>query len=625
MEFRVLGTFEVTRGGRVVTPSAPKLRRVLALLSVRANSLVHTHQLVDELWEDRPPPSSSTTLQTYIYQLRKLLGLAEQGQAAALHTRPSGYLLTVPDDGLDRQCFDALAARGSDELRRGHVETAADTLRAALDLWRGPALSDIEQGQHLQAEVVHLEECRNSILELRLDADLALGRCQQLISELTALTARNASHEGLHGRLMLALYRAGRRSEALRVFHRIRATLADELGLEPGPDLQHVHRAVLASDQVDDGFGVAPAVQAAVTAGGTPPRAVDPPAQLPPDVALVGRDAELSRVERMLVDHAGTASIAVSVVGTPGVGTTAFCVHAAHRVRSWFPDGQFYASLGERGAPVDVLADFLRATGVADTAIPAGIDARAAMFRSWTADNVAGAAQLLPLLPSGAGCATLAASDRLLCDPNLSAAVELRPLSTVDSTGLLAAVAGHDRVRRDAEATRTLVEACGGLPTVLLAAATKLALRQHWRVGRLTDRLGEGSARLRELCTGALDIKASVLRRYRLLSAAHRDALQKLAAAGAAPMTAWEAGVRLRADERSAETFLELLVECQLADVDCADDTAFRYRLHPMVRLVARIVGEESGRRHLSVAGGRVEKLPANRPAGAPVAAVAGP
>src|SRR5205085_1558916 len=89
MEFRVLGTFEVTRGGRVVTPSAPKLRRVLALLAVRANTLVHTHQLVDELWEDRPPPSSSTTLQTYIYQLRKLLGLAEQGQAAALHTRPS--------------------------------------------------------------------------------------------------------------------------------------------------------------------------------------------------------------------------------------------------------------------------------------------------------------------------------------------------------------------------------------------------------------------------------------------------------------------------------------------------------------------------------------------------------
>jgi DNA-binding SARP family transcriptional activator len=634
MEFRVLGTFEVTRGGSVVTPSAPKLRRVLALLSVRANSLVHTRQLVDELWEDRPPASSSTTLQTYIYQLRKLLGLAEQGQAAALYTRPSGYLLGVPADALDRCRFDELAARGAEEMRRGYVEAAADTLRAALHLWRGPALSDVEQGLHLQADIVHLEECRNSVLEMRLDADLSLGRYQQLISELTAQTARNPTQEGMHGRLMLALYRAGRRSEALQVFQRIRAALAAELGLEPGPDLQHIHRAVLASDPVADGYG-----GAAVTAGGTL-RVADPPAQLPPDVALIGRDAELAEVERMLVGRTGTAATAVSVVGAPGVGTTAFCVRAAHRVRAAFPDGQFFARLGDTATPAAILADFLQATGVPASGIPPNLEARSAMFRSWAADrrilvvvdNVTNAGQILPLLPSGPGCATLAASDRLLCDPTIYAVVELRPLSVEHATELLMAVAGRERVRRDAASARALVDSCGGLPLVLLAAATKLALRPHWRIDCLTDRLTDESDRLHELTTDKLDIRDSVLRRYRLLSREYREAFRTIALSGGQALTAREAGVLLRVDERAAEAILEQLVECQLAEVAPVDNgsTAFRYRLRPLVPLVARTLGDEPTRPRLSVAGSPagarvavIEGGAAGRPVPAPVALVA--
>jgi DNA-binding SARP family transcriptional activator len=591
MELRVLGMFEVNRGGAVVTPSAPKLRQVLALLSTRANSPVHTRQLVDELWEDRPPASWATTLQTYIYQLRKLLALGEQGQPAALHTRPSGYLLSLPPGTLDLHRFERLAAQGTAEMRGGHFEAAADTLRAALELWRGPALSDVTLGPILQADVVRLEECRNGVLEMRLDADLALGRYQQLISELAGLSAGNPTHEGLHGRLMLALYRAGRRSDALQVFQRVRAALAEDLGLEPGPELQRIHRAVLSSDPATDAFGAAAAPVPA--SGPAAARPVDPPAQLPPDVVVVGREAELARLERLLVERPDAAA-AVSVVGAPGVGTSTFCIRAGHRIRAAFPDGQLFATMSATNGPGEILAGFLHAAGLPSSAIPADLDGRSALFRTWTAnrkvlvilDDVPGTSQLTPLLPSGPGCATILASHRRLCDPTISGVVELAPLSTEHSLELLMSVAGTDRVQRDLTAAHALVQACAGLPLALRAAATKLALRPHWRVSHLADRVAIESRRLRELSTGSLDVTASVRRRYQLLPVAHREPLRRIVAHARRPVTAAEVAVLLSIEEPEAETVLEHLVELQLATVE-SDEVSldFRYWIHPLVRL----------------------------------------
>src|SRR6266545_882900 len=203
MQVSVLGPFEVMRDGVVTTPSAPKLRRVLALLSIHANNVVRTDQLIEELWEDRPPLSATTTLQTYVYQLRKLHQLgsgarmptygAESVNASgtpALHTTPNGYTLAMPADGLDAQRFAQLAERGRAELDAGDLESAAKTLRGALQLWRGPALTDVGVGPVLQAAVVWLEELRKSVMEQRLDADLALGRHHELIGELTSVVAQ---------------------------------------------------------------------------------------------------------------------------------------------------------------------------------------------------------------------------------------------------------------------------------------------------------------------------------------------------------------------------------------------------------------------------------------------------
>ena len=233
MQVSVLGPFEVRRNGVVSTPSAPKLRRVLALLAVHSNTVVRTDRLIEELWEDRPPFSAMTTLQTYVYQLRKLhqmdSGAPAPGQGSdlgdgkpALHTTPNGYTLLLPPDALDSARFAQLAERGRATFAAGEVEPAARLLAEALQLWRGPALVDVGVGPVLQSAVVWLDELHNSVVEQRIDANLALGRHQELIGELTVLAADRPTHEGLQAKLIISLYRCGRRSEALQVYHRAR-------------------------------------------------------------------------------------------------------------------------------------------------------------------------------------------------------------------------------------------------------------------------------------------------------------------------------------------------------------------------------------------------------------------
>ncbi|MEU1811816.1 AfsR/SARP family transcriptional regulator [Micromonospora aurantiaca (nom. illeg.)] len=258
VQINLLGPLSVSIDGNNATPTAPKTRRVLALLAVHANRVVPNQLLIEELWEDQPPPSVTTTLQTYVYQLRKHLqggfassaGPAPSGYAPkeVLRTYAGGYMLCLRPETLDSLRFEQLAQRGRTELERGDVESAARTLREALGLWHGPALVDVNPGPLLQVEALRLDEIGKSALELRIEADLRLGRHHELLGELTGLTARQPTHEGFQSKLMLALHRAGRRSEALDVYQRTRETLVDELGVDPCGELQQLHRAILAGD-----------------------------------------------------------------------------------------------------------------------------------------------------------------------------------------------------------------------------------------------------------------------------------------------------------------------------------------------------------------------------------------
>ncbi|MCX5096766.1 AfsR/SARP family transcriptional regulator [Streptomyces sp. NBC_00365] len=255
MNIELLGTLDVRENGVSITPTAPKPRQVLALLALHADQVVSVAALTEELWGSVPPRSARTTLQTYVLQLRELITAAlEQGRPEegkrrtaknVLATLPGGYLLDSGDGTSDVREFERLAGVGYRAIDAGDFQGAVRQLRKGLELWTGPAFADVQLGEVLQMEAKRLDETRLCALDQRIEADLRLGRHRDLLAELTVLVNRYPTHENLHGQYMLALYRSGRRSEALAAYQRVRTTLVRELGLEPSNDLRRVQRLIL--------------------------------------------------------------------------------------------------------------------------------------------------------------------------------------------------------------------------------------------------------------------------------------------------------------------------------------------------------------------------------------------
>lgn len=250
LAFRVLGPLEVVDGEEICTPTPPKVRRVLALLLLRANQVVPMEALIEELWAECPPVSAVATAQTYIYQLRKALDPRMSGQQW-LVTKPPGYLMRVANSQLDAYRFETLSRQGRLLLDEGRPADAAHLLRQALDLWNGPSLINVATGRLLESHVVHLDEQYARTLELRIHADALLGRHRELVGELRSLVATHPLNEWLHGQLIVALSRSGRRGEALRAYQQLRDVLNDQLGLDPQPQLQRLQRDVLDGETLD--------------------------------------------------------------------------------------------------------------------------------------------------------------------------------------------------------------------------------------------------------------------------------------------------------------------------------------------------------------------------------------
>ena len=247
MEFRVLGPFEVVDEELEVVPlGAAKERALLALLVLHADEVVSSERMIDELWGERPPESAANVLHTYISHLRRTLEPGRRrGVDGLIVTRPPGYLLRLEPGQLDLHRFEELV----EEARStGDPAQALVTLNEALALWRGPPLQEFAFDGFAQAEISRIEELHLAAVERRIELELALGRDGDRVAELEALVAAHPLREGLLGQLMLALYRAGRQAEALEVYRTTRRRFADELGIEPGTELQELHRAILNHD-----------------------------------------------------------------------------------------------------------------------------------------------------------------------------------------------------------------------------------------------------------------------------------------------------------------------------------------------------------------------------------------
>src|SRR5262245_944091 len=310
----MLGPLEVFDGdGNAVFVAGLRLRTLLVALALNSGRLVSTTRLVDAIWGDQPPTGAVNALQALVSRLRRSL------PGADVESHPSGYRLVIDPDRVDVTRFERLVATGRAALRHDPAR-AARTLREALDLWRGPALVDVAGQEFFQATIARLEELRLTATEDRADAELGLGGGPELVHELTALTLEHPLRERLVGALMRALSDAGRPAEALVVYERTRAALADQLGTDPSPALSALHTAVLRGE-----VGPVPAPVAESTSLTNLPAAL---------TSFVGRDADMARVRNLTGEYRLT-----TLVGPGGSGKTRLAVEASRGLLDRIPDG----------------------------------------------------------------------------------------------------------------------------------------------------------------------------------------------------------------------------------------------------------------------------------------------
>jgi predicted ATPase/DNA-binding SARP family transcriptional activator len=304
--------------------------------------VVSADRLIEDLWDGDPPETGRHTMQGCVYRLRQALG----ADAWRLETRPPGYQLKVSADELDARRFQELAQQGRDALAGGPPAVAAGLLEEALGLWRGPALADLLDSSALAGERARLEGMRLTVLEDRVETDLAVRRHAAVVAELERLVAEHPFRERLWGQLMVALYRAGRQAEALQAFRRAREVLGEELGLEPSPWLARLQEQILVHD---------PGLGRPQAAGPVRP-AHNLPVQ---QTSFVGRHRELADLAGLLASRR-----LVTLTGPPGSGKTRLAIEAATRSVEDYPHGVAFVALAELQDPDLVASAVAAAVGV---------------------------------------------------------------------------------------------------------------------------------------------------------------------------------------------------------------------------------------------------------------------
>jgi DNA-binding SARP family transcriptional activator len=607
MEFRLLGAPEVWLDGRRLELTAGKPMALLAAGLLRANRIVSTPALVDAIWGDAPPATAGALVQTYVSNLRR--SLHTDGRQVIV-TRPPGYLLDVGPDTVDVARFEALAASGRAAAAEGRYGSAAESLRSALAMWRGPALDGLNSAV-LRRAAHGLEELRLTVVEERVEAELHLGRLAALAAELASLVSAYPLRETFRAQQMLVLYRLGRQADALEAYRRGRQVLHDELGVEPGAELRRLHQAILREDPAlaapADGSAAPPA--GAAPLGGAEEPVADPgaadevPRQLPTQPGeLVGRDREAAALRAALRAAAtGDRPVCCAITGKAGSGKTALTNAVAHATSDAFPDGQLYAMFSgaspEAEETREVLGAFLRALGVPPWRLPDSVEERGALFRGRIAgrrilvvlDNAGSEAQVRPLLPAHAGSAVVFTSRTALLGLEARCHLALDVLRPEDGLRLLSRLVGDDRVAGEPDAAEEIVRLCGGLPLAIRAVGARLALRRRWPLGVLAGRLRDEHRRLDELVAGDLEVRASLQFSYASMPDPVRLAFRRLGVVGPSRFSPWLLAPLLDVGPAKAEYVADLLTDAMLIDATgVAVDGQPRYGIHELTRLFAR-------------------------------------
>ncbi|MEV4316808.1 BTAD domain-containing putative transcriptional regulator [Actinocrispum sp. NPDC049592] len=470
VQFRLLGEFQVLIGGEPAEIRRGQHRSVLTALLVDLNKPVPLDVLADRVWGDGLPKRPRPALHTYISLIRTAL------PGVSITQRSGGYLLSADPHSVDLHRFQDLIAGA--QIVSDDVETAA-LLEQALALWTGEPLSGMDTPWLANLRETLTTQRYVAQLDLA-DAWLSLGEHAKVISRLDELVA--PLDERRARQLMLAHYRAGHRQEALLQYERIRDSLAAELGVDPGPQLQELHQQILGGDKTP-----------------LPRQLLGGPRH------FVGRTTELSRLTKA-VDQDNSAVVISAIGGAGGVGKTWLALQWAYDHSDRFPDGQLFVNLrgfDPSGKPMpthEAVRGFLHALGVAANDIPADVDEQAALYRSLVAgkrmlvvlDNAVDAAQVGPLLPGGRTCTVLITSrDRLagLVTTHSALPLPLDVLDDVDARALLAARLGSERLAAEPEAVDELLAVCAGLPLALSIVAGRAQTYPDFPLSSLVDGL----------------------------------------------------------------------------------------------------------------------------------------
>ncbi|MDX3075963.1 AfsR/SARP family transcriptional regulator [Streptomyces sp. MI02-7b] len=525
VRFQILGPVRAWRDGAEVKLGPPKRRALFALLLAQSGQPVPLHAILDALWGPEPPTTAVNVVHRHVGALRRLLepDLPSGTASRRLVRDAGGYRVEVEPDELDLLRFRALRTRAQQVALHGDRARATGFLVEALGMWRGPTASGI--APEVRAHPVFAAVDNEHLIAVKEAAGYAPAAGAVLTERVLVTLRQAAAHhpldEVLQARLIEVLAATGHQAEALEVYQGVRARIADELGLDPGPELREAQHKVLDGTAV-----VRPAPQDPVPVlDGVPADAAGPaadapggaellrPAQLPRDLAAFsGRRAELE-LSRMLPSGPAEPAQAVVISGMAGVGKTTLAVHWAHRIADRFPDGQLYLDLrgfhltGAAMGTAEALRALLDAFGTPVGRIPAGLEAQAAFYRSLLAgrrvlvvlDNARDSEQVRPLLPSAPGCLAVVTSRHQL--QGLVAAEGARSftldlLGDGDAVELLALRLGAERVAREPTAAAEIVALCGRLPLALAIVSARAALNPGFPLSAIAEELRESHGSL---------------------------------------------------------------------------------------------------------------------------------